>query len=153
MIMMMILFIVLLIADLISKALIVKFTEATNSVVVIKNFFNITYVKNTGAAFSILDDRGIVVLVISSLMIGGLSFYLYKHRPSKKIEKVAYTLIISGAVGNFFNRLFLGYVIDFLDFKIFEYYYPIFNIADIYIVLGVFLLIISAWRDHVGNNS
>ena len=145
---MIILSIILLGIDLITKALVVRFTTYNESIIVIKNFFRITYVKNTGAAFSFFDDKGIFVIIISCLIILALVCYLIRHKPTKKIEMVAYMLIISGAFGNFLNRIFLGYVIDFIDIVIFGYDYPIFNVADIYIVVGVFLLIIDAWRDR-----
>ena len=67
------------------------------------------------------------------------------------MEKVAFSLIVGGAIGNFVDRVFYGYVIDFIDIKIFKYDYPIFNLADSFIVIGVILLVIYTWRCENGN--
>ena len=84
-------------------------------------------------------------------MIGGIVLYVYKNKPKYKLEKIAYSLILGGAIGNFLDRIVYGYVIDFLDFYIFGYNYPIFNLADTFIVLGVLLLIIYVWRYSDGD--
>lgn len=151
---MIILVIGLIIIDIVSKLIVKKYLIVHKSIVIIKNFLNITYVKNTGAAWSIFDNNSLLVLIISGLVIGYIIYYLEKHKPSRKIEKIAYSFILAGALGNFINRLVYGYVIDFIDVKIFGYNYPIFNIADIFIVVGVLVLIIDTWRcNHDGVKS
>ena len=111
----------------------------------------ITYVRNTGAAWSIFSSRTVLVLLISSFIIIGIILYIYKNRPKNKVEKIAYSMILGGAIGNFINRIIYGYVIDFIDVKIFGYNYPIFNLADTFIVIGVILLVVYTWRCNDGN--
>ena len=151
---MIILIIGLLIIDLASKFLVSKCLVLGKSIVIIKSFLDITYVKNTGVAWSILSDNKILVLIISGLIIGLICMYIYKNKPKSKVERVCYALIVAGALGNFINRLIDGAVIDFIDVKIFSYDYPIFNLADVFIVIGVLALIIYTWRSgDYGNSS
>jgi len=132
--------------DLLSKKIIIHFMKVSSSIVIVKNFFSITHVKNTGAAWSIFSGKTIFLLIVSLFVIGGLVWYLIKNRSISKIEKYGYELVLGGAIGNFVERLFIGYVTDFLDFKIFGYDYPIFNLADCFIVIGIGILLIDAWR-------
>ena len=103
---------------------------------IIPNFFNITYTENNGAAFGIGSTS--FVLIISILIVIGLIILIIKER-NKITNFTPFILILSGSIGNLIDRIFKGYVIDFLDFNIFTF--PNFNIADICIVLGIFLLI------------
>ena len=142
---------IVLIIDIISKLIIKHYLTLDNSIHVIRGFFDLTYVRNTGVAWSFLDNNKYFVLILSGLIIMGIVYYIYKEKPNRKITKLAYSLILGGALGNFINRVFYGYVIDFLDFKIFGYSYPIFNIADVFIVLGVIILMYDTWRCGNGN--
>ena len=144
---------IILIIDVLSKMIVTKYISLGEEIKVIKNFFYLTNVRNTGAAWSMFDDNRYLVLVISSLIIIGLIMYIIKNKPSKKVEKLAYGCILGGALGNYANRLINGYVTDFIDFKIFNYDYPIFNLADTFIVFGVIIFIIGTWRDNNGNKS
>ena len=137
--------------DIISKHIITNYIELNEVIILIKNFLYITYVRNTGVAFSMLVNNKYLVLIVSLVIIIGIVYYVYKNRPVKKLEKVGYSLILGGAIGNFIDRVVHGYVIDFIDVKIFKYDYPIFNLADTFIVIGVFLLIICVWRCKDGN--
>ena len=148
---MLILIIIFILIDLISKYIIVKSIGLHEAIMVIRNFLNITYVRNTGVAFSMFPHNRYLVLVISLFIIIGIIYYVYKSKVNNKLEKVGYSLIIGGAISNFIDRLIHGYVIDFIDVKIFNYDYPIFNLADTFIVIGVILLIIYVWRCKDGN--
>ncbi len=138
--------IISLLLDIGSKFLVSKIFILNESKTIIDNFLNITYVRNTGAAWSILDDNTWIVTVISLLIIIGIIYYVYRNRVSKKILKIGYGLILGGAIGNFIDRIVYGYVIDFIDIDIFGWNYPIFNLADMFIVVGVILVMIDAWR-------
>ena len=141
-------FIVLLL-DIISKRLIMGNMIEGESINVINNFFSITYAKNTGVAFSFLDGH-VDLIVIMTLIIIVLIFKYIKNNIKNNIDMVSYSLVIGGAIGNLLDRVIMGYVIDFLDFNIFGYNAPIFNLADTFIVIGVILLIVFS-REN-GNN-
>lgn len=138
--------IISLLLDIGSKFLVSRIFILNESKTIIDNFLNITYVRNTGAAWSILDNNTWIVTVISLLIIIGIIYYVYRNRVSKKILKIGYGLILGGAIGNFIDRVVYGYVIDFIDIDIFGWNYPIFNLADMFIVVGVILVMIDAWR-------
>ena len=148
---MIILTLIFLIIDIVSKVIVSRYILLDESIKLINNFLYITYVRNTGAAWSMFSSRSVLVLIISSFIILGIILHVYKNKPKKRMEKIAYSLIIGGALGNLINRITYGYVIDFIDIKIFKYDYPIFNLADSFIVIGVILLVIYTWRCENGN--
>lgn len=137
---------ILVIIDQVSKIIVINNLTNNKSVEVIKSFFYLTYTNNTGAAFSILTGKRILLILVSVIVIGILIYYIKKTKIEKKINKIALSLVIGGSIGNLIDRIIKGAVIDFLDFKIFGYNYPIFNLADTFIVLGVFLLLIGMFR-------
>lgn len=138
--------IILLCIDQISKLLVVNLLTKTDSITIIKNFFYLTYINNDGAAFSILVGKRIFLILIAVLVIVMLIRYIKKNNIQNKLELVSISLIIGGSLGNLMDRVIRGYVIDFLDFKIFNYNFPIFNLADTFIVIGVFLLSLKEIR-------
>lgn len=138
--------IILLCIDQISKLLVVNLLTKTDSITIIKNFFHLTYINNDGAAFSILVGKRIFLILIAVLVIVMLISYIKKNNIQNKLELVSISLIIGGSLGNLMDRVVRGYVIDFLDFKIFNYNFPIFNLADTFIVIGVFLLLLKEIR-------
>jgi signal peptidase II len=117
----------------------------------ITGFFNLTYVRNYGAAFSFLADSGgwqrwfftIIALVVSVVIIRWLS----QTQKAQLMLPIAFSLILGGALGNVYDRLVLGYVVDFLSFYYQDWYFPAFNIADSAISLGAFLLIIDMFKN------
>jgi len=136
------------ILDLISKQIIVKLIDLHQSIKIIKNFFYLTYTRNTGAAFSILEDERMLFLIITIIALFFINKYMNKEK-IKGIDNFIYGMLIGGILGNLFDRIVYGYVIDFLDFKIFGYNYPIFNLADTFIVIGACLLIICSFIDDL----
>ncbi len=132
--------------DLISKVVMSKILEVNESIKVIKNFFYLTLAHNNGAAFSILKDRQILLIIMTVIAL----FFIYKYMNKEdmnKLEGFAFSMITGGILGNLFDRVVYNYVIDFLDFKIFGYDYPIFNFADTFIVIGVILLVINYFKE------
>lgn len=107
----------------------------------INNFFYLTYVKNEGAAWNFLTGNRFLLIFIGVLIIGIIYFILIKDKKINRYEEMTYGILIGGIIGNLSDRIFRGYVIDYLDFYIFNYDYPVFNIADICIVISVMLLI------------
>lgn len=134
--------VLVLIIDQISKSLIEIFFKLNESVMVIKDFFYITVVHNTGGAWSIFSDYSYLFIIASIVAIALLIKFMFGFKNNIH-NNIAFASLFGGIFSNLADRLFLGYVRDFLDFKIFGYDYPIFNIADIAIVAGVILLIIA----------
>lgn len=119
----------------------VKYVVRTNmvqgqSIPIISGIFHLTYIENPGAAFGILANQRILFLLMTAV-IAGIMFYLYLQLHNKKsLAAFSLALVISGAIGNFIDRFFHGTVTDMFDFQI----WPIFNIADICICVGLALL-------------
>lgn len=102
---------------------------------------NLTYLENRGAAFGILQDRRIFFILITVAIVLYLLYYFYKsYKINPNILNIALAMIISGALGNFYDRLINGYVVDFIEFSFINF--PVFNIADIFVTLGCALMII-----------
>lgn len=134
---------IIIIFDVISKIFISNILILNKSITIIPNFFYLTYTHNYGGAWSIFDNSTLFITIVSFLIIIGIIYYLFKNKVTKKIEIVGYSLLLGGAIGNLIDRIVYGYVIDFLDFYIFKYDFPIFNIADIGMVVGIILLLVS----------
>lgn len=145
--------VIFLVIDIVSKLLISNLMYVGQSFQIVKSFFNITYVKNTGAAWSILSGRTWLLILVSLVIISFIIFYIFKNKPKSKLEKISYSMVLGGAIGNLLDRIIYGYVVDFLDFNIFGYDYPIFNLADSFILVGVIILVIYTWRCNDGNKS
>jgi signal peptidase II len=108
--------------------------------------FNFTYVQNTGAAFGIFNE-GTLPLALLSLVVS-LSlflFLLFKSRTLPLLQRYALASILAGAVGNMIDRFRLGYVTDFIHFKMSKFDFPVFNVADMCVVIGAGLLILSSF--------
>ncbi|WP_091166113.1 signal peptidase II [Paenibacillus sp. 1_12] len=149
---------VVLILDQITKWLIVNRLELNEVRSVIGEFFQITSHRNRGAAFGIMQDQRWFFIVITLVVAAGIIIYLQKsYKEGKKLLPVALSLLLGGALGNFVDRALFGEVVDFLKFRFqfnglgnpVDYTYPIFNIADSAICIGVALIFIDSiisWR-------
>ena len=147
-----ILSLVFLSLDILSKLIIKNTLDLYQSITIIPNFFNITYVKNIGAAFSILSgQQGFLILL--GIFILMLAIYYLRKEKLNSIKIIYYSLIIGGIIGNLIDRIIYNGVIDFLDFKILGFDAPIFNLADTFICIGVFLIIIESVGGVHGNKS
>lgn len=114
-------------------------------------FFNLTLMHNKGVAFSFLADQSgwqrYFITVVASLIVVWLLYWLAKNRKAQKLQNVALTLVVGGALGNIWDRVVLGYVIDFVELHYQGYYWPAFNVADSAISIGAVLLIIDAFKN------
>lgn len=110
---------------------------------IIDDFFFIDFVKNTGAAFSIFQDWTFLLIILTIIIIILLTYALSQLKNINKIQIYAYGIILGGTIGNLIDRLLYGYVIDFFSFKFGNFHFPIFNIADCALVIGVVLYIID----------
>jgi len=135
-------FLIWLLLDLFTKHLIQTHFVLGESVPVIPNVFHLTYILNYGAAFGILNDQRIFFLLIAVVMVG--VFLKFKHKISEGSTslKIAAGMLMAGTLGNAYNRFAYGAVVDFFDFRI----WPIFNIADIGICIGVTIIAYYIWK-------
>lgn len=142
-----------LVIDQVSKILVSIFFKINEQAIVIKNFFSIYFTENNGAAWSMFSGKAEFLIVVSLLAVFIIYRYMYNFKTNKR-NNLAFGLIIGGIFGNLIDRIFLGYVRDFLSFKLFNYNYPVFNFADSFIVIGVFLLIFAIIKgeDQSGTN-
>ena len=132
---------IILFIDIISKRLVVNFMIEDESIEIIKNFFSLTYAKNEGVAFSLMDGY-VPLIIVSTIIVLFMIFKYIKNNDISCSDIIGYSFVIGGAIGNLIDRVVYGYVVDFLDFNIFGYNYPIFNLADTFIVVGVIILIV-----------
>jgi len=136
---------IVLILDQLSKIIVGLTLNLNESINVIKNLFNITYIHNYGAAWGILKDKTFLLTIMSIIAL--IIIYRYSNTfIINRRNKLAFSFLLGGITGNLLDRLFLGYVRDFLDFNIFGYDFPVFNIGDSCIFIGVILLMISIYK-------
>lgn len=133
---------VIILIDQVTKWLIVRNMQIGENITVIENFFYITSHRNRGAAWGILEGQMWFFYIITAVVIVGLIYYIQKHTKENKVMGVALGFMLGGAIGNFIDRLFRKEVVDFINTYIFSYDFPIFNIADSALCIGVVLLFI-----------
>lgn len=141
---------IIFIIDQLVKLFIGFSVDLNTSITVVKNFFYISNVHNYGAAFSILYGNRFFLIFVSVFAVIFVYYYMLKNKKFNWIDIIIYSLLMGGILGNLFDRIVYGYVVDYLDFNIFGYNFPIFNIADISIVVSVFLIIIDTLRGGNG---
>ena len=130
------------IVDYVTKYFIQQHFVPGESLPIIPNVFHITYILNYGAAFGILRDQRIFFLTVVVILIVALWVFRKQIKNGGMLPQLGASLLVSGALGNALGRLVRGAVVDFFDFRI----WPIFNVADIGICIGVVLLAIYFWR-------
>ena len=136
----------LIAADQITKAVVAKSVPFYGSVSVIPGFFSISHIHNTGAIFGMFNGSGgkLIAILLAAATLTAMSLvivYFLKTPASQKLMRFALALILAGALGNFIDRVFRGYVIDFLEVHLKKFYWPTFNIADSCISIGAVLLV------------
>ena len=130
---------VLVIIDQIIKYFISAYLQPVGSVSVIDNIFSLTYVENKGVAFGMFSDMRWIFVALTSILLVIIIFYMFKKRPKGKFFYVCAALIIGGGIGNLIDRIFYGYVIDYLSLSFFP---PVCNFADYCITAGTIMLVI-----------
>ena len=125
--------------DQVLKYLVVNFLDKTNPTEIIPNLFSLTYVENKGAAFGMLADARWIFITFTIVITAFLIYILFKKRINNKLFLTSVVLIIGGGIGNLIDRIFLGYVVDFLSISFFP---PVCNFADYCITIGAVLLVI-----------
>ena len=138
----------LILLDQLSKNFIVNHFSLGESKEVIVNFFSISSHRNRGAAWGILQDSRLFFLVVTVIFIAILTYYLFKQKNTlSSFDKGTFALVYGGAIGNFIDRLTRHEVVDFLDFRIFGYDFPIFTLADCFICVGVIFLLFKIYKE------
>ena len=129
---------ILVLADQISKTVVRNTMSLYESIPVIPEFFHLTYVTNDGMAFGINFPFGIYVFsAISIIFTGFLFWYLWSIKDDEIVVRTGVALILAGAIGNLIDRIFLGEVVDFLDFMIGDFHWYVFNLADSCVTVGL----------------
>ena len=142
--------VIIFMIDQVSKAVINATMQLGQSISVIKDFFYLTYHHNYGAAWGFLDGKMWFIIIGTVLALILIYRYMYSFKMNKR-NMVAFGLLTGGIVGNLLDRILQSYVVDFFDFYIFGYDFPIFNVGDMAIVIGVFLLIIAILKGEDQN--
>jgi signal peptidase II len=139
---------IMLAADQLTKAIVAKKIPFLESKSIIPGFFNLTHIRNRGAIFGFFSQSGSQLLSVV-LMLASLAafvfvvYYFFKTPTSERLMKISLSLILAGALGNLTDRIFRGYVIDFMDFYLKKWHWPSFNIADASITIGACFLIFA----------
>lgn len=121
---------------------------------IIPNFFNLTYVQNEGAAFSTFLGGRYFLIIMAFVALILIYHYLIKNQKQTRLSIAMNSLLIGGIIGNMIDRIVRGYVVDYLDFTLFHYQFPIFNLADICIVISCFMIVATMIKeDSHGNQS
>lgn len=139
---------IVIVIDQLSKWAIVKTMAYGEQITIIEDFFYLTSHRNKGAAWGILQGQMLFFYIITTVVVIGIIYYMQKYARESKTLAIALSLILGGALGNFIDRLFRKEVVDFFDFIIFKYDFPIFNVADSALVVGVILIIIATIIDE-----
>ena len=142
----------LAILDQLSKIILNKVLVLGKSYQVFAKFLYITKMYNDGISFSMLTGHRILIILICLAIMIFLYSYMKKFKENKR-NIIAFSLVFGGLFGNLIDRIFRGYVIDFIDFYIFNYNYPVFNLADSFIFIGVILLLYSIYMGEDNENS
>lgn len=127
--------------DQITKLIVASNMHLNDTLPIIKNVLHITYIKNEGAAFGILSNHRWIFMSVSAVAIVALCVYLFRFSKDTRLMKTGMALIISGGIGNMIDRIFLGYVVDMIDFRLINFY--IFNVADACVSVGAAVLILG----------
>ncbi|MRH42186.1 lipoprotein signal peptidase [Aquibacillus halophilus] len=134
--------------DQLTKWIIVTTMELRESIPVIDNLFYITSHRNTGAAWGILQGQMWFFYIVTVIVIVVIVYYIQKFALDSKLMGWSLALLLGGAIGNFIDRVFRKEVVDFFDVYIGSYDFPIFNIADSALVVGVILVLIATFMDE-----
>ena len=139
-----------LLLDQLSKWGVQTSMQIDESFDVIPGFLRITYLHNTGAAWSMLEGKMVFFYLISIVFLIGMLYFYRTTDHRDRLTRIGVVLMMAGTLGNFIDRLIFQYVRDFLDFIIFGYDFPVFNVADISLCVGVGLIVLSMVLETYG---
>lgn len=133
---------VIVLLDQITKFLALKYLAPHKTIPIIPDIFHLSLVENPGIAFGLFGNQAPWLTMIVVLCLGGLLILSYQMRAASLLQRLSLAFIMGGAAGNLIDRLVFGHVVDFLDFRI----WPVFNIADSFITVGVFTFLLISFR-------
>lgn len=142
---------IVIIIDQIIKFVISNKMTIKQEIEIIPNFFSLYYVKNTGAAFSILQNQRLLLIIVSLVFLFFIDRFIEREKDLNKLSIISLGFIIGGIIGNLIDRLIQDGVIDYLSFQFGKYLFPIFNIADSFIIVGIILLIVGIIKEEKEN--
>ena len=127
-------------ADIITKkAAVTALNE--NDIQIIRNVLYLSYVENKGAAFGMLSNARIVFIAVTVITVAAIFIYVFYKKPKFKLFVIGLAMVSGGGIGNLADRIFKGYVVDFIDFRIIRF--PVFNFADVCVTVGAILIFIA----------
>ena len=130
------------ILDQVTKWIVVNSMELYESIALIPKLFSFTYIHNYGAAWGMFSEHRWVFILVTSIALLIMPVILYQYRKVHYLFSLSLSLFIGGALGNLIDRIFVGYVVDFLEFTFIDF--PVFNVADICVVFGAGIMIVYA---------
>ncbi len=136
-----------IVIDQVTKLLAVRFLMPIDTCPLFEGVLHLTYAENRGAAFGMLANNRWVFLIVSTVAILGMAFYLFAGLSEGRLAGISLAMIISGGIGNMIDRIGLGYVVDFIDFRLINF--AIFNGADSFVCVGAGLLVLALVRDII----
>lgn len=131
--------------DQLTKLLVVKYMELGQSIPLIADVFHLTSHRNMGAAFGILQNQRWLFIIITTVVVIGIVVSMIRIGKNQPRVSLALSLVLGGAIGNFIDRILTGQVVDFLDFTLINF--PIFNVADMAITIGVGVLLLDMFLE------
>lgn len=139
---------IVLLFDQFIKLIVMNNMKLHQEITIIPKFFSIYYIENTGAAFSILGNQTLLLVLVSVVCLILMKEYIKKEKEMTSLSIISLGMIIGGTMGNLFDRILYKAVIDYLAFDIFKYSFPVFNLADITITVGAALLLLSYFIEN-----
>lgn len=141
--------VIIILLDQITKIMAINYLKTSSPYIIIDNFFQLNYVENYGAAFGILQNKKMFFIIITLAVILAITVFLVKnYYQMNNFMRIGLGMLLGGAIGNFIDRVRLGYVVDFISFRLINRYdFPVFNIADVFIVVGTGLILLLVLFD------
>jgi|SRR3989338_3828500 len=130
-------------SDQLTKFLIKQNLQLNQSIPVIKNILHLTYITNTGSAFGLFKGFNWFFILFSLVVIIVIFYFINQIKNNEKMMRISVSLVLGGTIGNLIDRIAYGAVIDFIDFRI----WPVFNIADSAVTIGIIILIVLLWKN------
>lgn len=144
---------IFVIIDQVIKIIVKNNIVLNTDIKVIDNFFYLSHVHNDGAAFSMFSGNIIFLILITIIALVAIYMIFIKDKKLSNIYIVLISMLIGGILGNFIDRIIYNYVIDYLSFIIFGYYFPVFNFADICIVISIISIVILEFKEDICEKS